>query len=707
VQRQVRITELGLVGIGVAIGLMHLPLSLEVATTLSYQSSMVRTLIMLLYPIAMALTGLGAVLAMKVPALARPGALRVAGAALLVLLVAALRLNFLTDSPMIMLGAWITHLGAIGTWYLALGAGQAALLSRIQQISPERIGIAWAVHLVGLLLGYLLSEPSVVIIGANAVLLCGGLALLLAPRLSVLLLVPALLIASQTDLDMQLEQSRELTGDVGMGEDGWKEIRLREALENGIERIHLGWSRFGQVQVFNRGGRSLIFYNLKRQYELRPSARHVSRRGRGGQRNEVRSALYALIEATDRVMMIGVGGGRSLLLLERHPGIIAVERDPGAGRLFSEINPALNDNVFTEVTFQIADGRFAIETGPEQLDVIVLESSRYQPAHAMLPASSAYFLHTLEALQTYLDRLTPDGVLIAEFTRVGESSSHQRVPAHVVRTLTTLGAQLAIFRTGTKESVTLIASKEPSSLEKWAGAMRSSGAHELQEGWPAEWSLEGPTLTDDRPFAGWQAMQPPDRRRVVGIGGGLVLLTSLMALVMHRRSRQRPWNAVGWFFALGIAHTGLQLHAFHAWRTYFGDELRTVWWLIIAWLAYGAVGSALAERLARRRVVLMTASLVAAHLLLTALLPFSAGAVARVSYALIALLPGGLLMGMWMPLGLSRADADGLGTWLAADALGTLAGAAALYLLMVPLGGTAYLIPAVMFYLVIAIRWRP
>ena len=187
-----------------------------------------------------------------------------------------------------------------------------------------------------------------------------------------------------------------------------------------------------------------------------------------------------------------MGGGRSLLLLERHPGIIAVERDPGAGRFFSEINPTLNDNVFTEVTFQIADGRFAIETGPEQLDVIVLESSRYQPAHAMLPASSAYFLHTQEALQTYLDRLTPDGVLIAEFTRVGESSSHQRVPAHVVRTLTTLGAQLAIFRTGTKESVTLIASKEPSSLEKWAGALRSSGAHELQEGWPAEWLLEGP-----------------------------------------------------------------------------------------------------------------------------------------------------------------------------------------------------------------------
>lgn len=701
------ITELGLVGIGVAIGLMHLPLSLEVAATLSYQSNMVRTLIMLLYPIAMALTGLGAVLAMKMPALARPGALRIAGAALLILLAASLRLNFLTDDPMVLLGAWITHLGAIGTWYIALGAGQAALLSRIQQRAPERIGIAWAIHLLGLMLGYLLSEASVSTIGANAVLLCGGAALLLAPRLSVLLLAPALLIASQTDLDSQLEDHRELTGEVGMGEEGWKEVRLREALERGIERIHLGWSRFGQVQVFDRGGRSLIFYNLKRQYELRPSTRRGPRRGRGGQRTEARAALYALFDVDDSVTIVGVGGGRSLQLIERHPGVIAVERDPGAGRFFSEINPALNDRVFSEVTFQIADGRFAIETGPKQLDGIILESSRYQPAHAMLPASSAYFLHTKEALQTYLERLAPDGVLIAEFTRVGEDSSHQRVPAHVVRTLTELGAQLSVFRTGKTESVILIACKAEGSLTQWVDALRSSGADSLQEGWPAKWSLEGPALTDDRPFAGWQAMPTPERRRMAGVGGGLVLLTSLLALRLHHRSRQRRWNAVGWFFALGVAHTGLQLHAFHAWRTYFGDELRTVWWLIIAWLAYGAVGSALAKRIAGRRVVLTTAGLLVAHLLLTTLLPFSADSLARMSYSAVALLPGGLLMGMWMPLGLSRADADGLGLWLAADALGTLAGAAALYLLMVPLGGTAYLIPAALLYVFIASRWSP
>jgi hypothetical protein len=383
-----------------------------------------------------------------------------------------------------------------------------------------------------------------------------------------------------------------------------------------------------------------------------------------------------------------------------------VERDPGAGRFLSEIDPARNGGVFSEVTFQIADGRFAVETGPEQLDAIILESSRYQPAHAMLPASSAYFLHTKQALQTYLDRLAPGGVLIAEFTRVGESRSHVRVPAHVVRTLTELGAEIVVFRVGTSESVIVIACKEAGSLTAWADAVRGSEAFELQEGWPAKWSLEGPTLTDERPFAGWQAMRTRDRRRVVGVGGGLVLLTGLMGLGLHYRSRRRSWNAVGWFFALGVAHTGLQLHAFHAWRTYFGDELRTVWWLIIAWLAYGAVGSALARRLAGNRVVLTTAGLLAAHLLLTALLPFSAGAWTRVGYSLFALLPGGLLMGMWMPLGLSRADPDGLGVWLAADAVRTLAGAAALYLLMVPLGGTAYVVPAVLLYVLIAIRWR-
>jgi hypothetical protein len=191
-------------------------------------------------------------------------------------------------------------------------------------------------------------------------------------------------------------------------------------------------------------------------------------------------------------------------------------------------------------------------------------------------------------------------------------------------------------------------------------------------------------------------------------GGGLFFLTALVAWAMHRRERHRAWNATRWFFVLGYAHTGLQLHAFHAWRTYFGDQLVTVVWLIVAYLAYGAVGSLLAEStrsLSTRRQLGLTAGLLVAHVALLWGLPFSSSAVIRWSYAAVALLPGGLLMGLWLPLGLRRADTDGLGTWLAADALGTLAGAAAVYLFMVPLGGSAYLVPAVLAYLWLAATW--
>ena len=738
-RQSLTLSFLGLAGIGVAIGLMHLPLSLQLSLTLSYQSSVVRTLVMLLYPIAMALTGLGAVLAMKRPALAGPGILRMAGLALGVLLLASLRLNFLTDNALALGGAWIAHLTSIGLWYVTLGAGQTVLLARIRGTSPHHVGHAWAVHLLGLMVGYLGSEPSVVHVGANAVLLSGAVALIMTPRASLVVLLPALLICQQLNTDVVLEDWRDVEGGVEIERNDvekWKSQRFQELRDSGLERLHLSWSRFGQVQVFQTGDRVATMYNLKRQYEFRlPKVRSTDhgadprlqnqkeeqrqakkqakkqalKKGqRGGQRSHIRDALYARVPSEAQIIMVGVGAGRSLQKLTQGPSITAVERDPAAAHFFSEVRPDLNGGVFTDDVLTIADGRFALETLDEPVDAIIMESSRYQPPHALLPATSTYYLHTEEAIASYLDSLKVGGVLIAEFTRVGESRSHQFVPMNVRRTLQELGAEVAIYRSGSLESVTMIASKTPGATEPWAAALADLGPDQATEGWNSDWDRAHSILSDDQPFPGWQTIGKRTRIAILGSGAGLFALTALVIWAMHRRQRDRVWNATRWFFVLGYAHTGLQLHAFHAWRTYFGDELVTVIWLIVAWLAYGAVGSVLAERirtLSGRLQLGLTTGLLLAHLLFIAGLPFDASAWIRWSYAALALIPGGLLMGLWLPLGLRRADTDGLGVWLAADALGTLAGAAVIYLLMVPLGGTVYLVPAVVAYLWLARSW--
>jgi flagellar motor component MotA len=69
-------------------------------------------------------------------------------------------------------------------------------------------------------------------------------------------------------------------------------------------------------------------------------------------------------------------------------------------------------------------------------------------------------------------------------------------------------------------------------------------------------------------------------------------------------------------------------------------------------------------------------------------------------------MPAGLVMGALFPLGLERARADTLGVWMAADALGTLAGAAVVYLVCLPFGLDALGLGSVAVYVAITITRR-
>ena len=73
--------------------------------------------------------------------------------------------------------------------------------------------------------------------------------------------------------------------------------------------------------------------------------------------------------------------------------------------------------------------------------------------------------------------------------------------------------------------------------------------------------------------------------------------------------------------------------------------------------------------------------------------------VLRELFALLATAPGGILMGLYLPIGLVRASHQLVGANLSADALGTLAGYALMFLVALQLGIAAYGLMGVGLYL--------
>ncbi len=189
-----------LFGIGFLLGLFYLPIALEMGVTSAYQSVLMRTFIGMLFPLAVALTGIGALLAVHRPGWASRHAFRFGGAGLLVHLFVALRLTFWNEGVFGLLFTSLCHLGAMGAWYVALGAWLKETLSAARE-SAGALAWGWSAHLAGAALGYLCSEPAVESVGVNALLFTAGCVFVLIPRVPLVVLVPALGLASLLDAD--------------------------------------------------------------------------------------------------------------------------------------------------------------------------------------------------------------------------------------------------------------------------------------------------------------------------------------------------------------------------------------------------------------------------------------------------------------------------------------------------------------------------
>jgi spermidine synthase len=729
--------------LGLVMAVSHDAISLELSVNTSQHGTLVQAVLLLLYPVAYAFVGVGAV--MDHAWLRRRGgpgsptpALRVAGLALLAFLLAALRVNGLSGTTGGLVASTILATLTLSAWFCLLGVGLSKLLSGVKRGGPRTLAQGWAVHLAGLLLGYGLNQTLVMNVGVNALLLCLGLALLILPRWALPALVLLLALAATFPLDAQVEQLRDVSQVKlarALGANKKADARLAGQPQpatsfDELELLHRRWSPYTLFMLVREPGADTStadkagIYNFKHQWDISP---HKD----DGSFGVLKRAAYTVIRPEHAVMIIGTGGGRGLasLPIAPHPGVVAVERDPAVVDLLTRQQPSWNDHLYNQLTVVAADGRHAVETWPGQLDVLVLESARYQPLLALCSASSPHSLYTRQALATYLEALSDDGLLMVNFNRTGPESRNNYLARHALRSLDELGATVEVLSMGVSSPageredsslVFLVASRNPQALAAAVGAMTAeadrlragrAGIPPLQRGWmpslPARYAhMQDLVLDDDRPFLGWFYLQPKERRTLLGISALILLLCAGLAVLLRTRGRPSgAWDPVPYFVLIGIGHTGVQVASFYAWRSYFGDEITTMTRLLMAILAYGAIGSWLAgrlpgARLARRSQAALAITALGLHALGMVGIPFeSSSTVLREAYAALALLPGGLLMGSFFPIGAARVHPALLGRALLADALGVLACYAMFFLVYLPLGSWAFLGMACAAYL--------
>ncbi len=694
--------------LGLLLGSLHLSISLQTAISAAPYSALVRTLILMLYPLALALTGLGALLVERWTALGGGRGLRGAGLLLLAFLGASLRLplsgEWSRDLPLVA----TTTLLTLGGWYLLMGAVMADSLQRLRE--HAQIPLGWATHLAGLMIGYGLSELAVVEVGANAVLAVTGAALLLGGRqLAFGLWSAGLVAAAWTQLDRPLEQARDLGVQPALRQEGAGASgrQTRAALHSVLDQtLWIGWGRLSQVRLvpWEEGAATRsygVFYNFAHQYGV-----NTDDFEEGYSPSQRRAPIYAALEGVRPVLLISAGAGRGLLALpgELDEGVLAVERDPAAMRLFREIAPELNAGIYDRVRSLAEDGRSVLERLPGPWGAIVVESGTQQPVHVLLPASAPHFLQTTEAIEVMIDRLAPEGTLILEYARTGEVGHRGEQATRALRGLQEAGLETRVLAEGHHVNLFVMACKPTGCGEELEARVRPARGLRWLD---LDTSGLGPPLTDDRPFFTWLHLTGEERRLLQIPAWAFVLLALGVAARERLRFRSpEDWHhGAAFVFAVGVGHIALQLHAFHLARTYFTDSVRTILVMIVLFLAWGALGSALADRLrgpSRSPSTLTVAALLlAAHWALITHLPTGAtSAGVRWGAALLATAPGGLLMGAVLPLGLRRASPRQLRGLVAVDAAGTLAGYALIYPVMLPHGAFVYGVVAVGCYLV-------
>ena len=221
----------------------------------------------------------------------------------------------------------------------------------------------------------------------------------------------------------------------------------RKALAAEEKLLEQVTSEYNTIQVTERGSILTMYFIVDgtRYIESRKDRDHPNSLDLDYSRTMM--AGFLVQPKPKRFMMMGLGGGNiSNYLFERFPGIEidAVDIDPEVVRL---AHTYFDVPKHPRYRTHVGDGRLFIEKAKEPWDMIMLDAFRgvFVPFH----------LKTREAYKACLDKLTPEGAVVANLHNLTRMYPHDR------QTLATVFPQRYSFVSESGNQTTFVASASP------------------------------------------------------------------------------------------------------------------------------------------------------------------------------------------------------------------------------------------------------
>jgi spermidine synthase len=450
---------------------------------------------------------------------------------------------------------------------------------------------------------------------------------------------------------------------------------------------------------------------------------------------DARALPFAVIPPAPTVTIIGAAGG-SEILTALHLGarrVTGVELNPVTVSLltteYKQFTGAFADD--PRVHLVNAEGRAFLAATPDRSDLIwFVAPDSYAAMNAAMSGAfvlSESYLYTTEAIDRAFQRLSPGGVVCAQFGEV----RYEQKPNRTTRYLTTARAALArmgihdfanhvlvatspgfAFTTSTillrrepfvaeDASRLQTAAKATGSRVRWSNGVGDPGHpvtaaialdDDAMTTWYATYPFDVHPVTDDRPFfwhfipfrsafrtelvPGAQATEEGLGERLLFVLLALVTVLAAVALALPILVRRNVWRGIPhkataavYFAAIGLGFMFCEITLIQRLTLLLGYPTHSLSVTLAALLVSAGMGSLAVGRTVRSstevaRLVGTGLAIVgvASFVLLPRLESMAGGASfpARVTVALVAILPLGCFLGTFLPLGLrtmSRGDA--------------------------------------------------
>lgn len=430
-----------------------------------------------------------------------------------------------------------------------------------------------------------------------------------------------------------------------------------------------------------------------------------------------RALVYRLKSPPGKVAILAASAGPEVAVAQRY-GFTDIDAiDIAAiGDAVYELFPDDRANPYRQEGTRrvVADGRSAILHAPGQYDIIqMVHANLHSSAGLMSNAWSPSLLESKEAFGTYLDHLSPDGVL--SFGRGARTKEIARAAAEALRERGAKRASDHILLIKGEATVMLVR-KSPWTVEQRDAVRSILAAHypkqaiwldpiDRNRGRIQETLAEGVIITDDRPYTegreeAWEALKLGFKRALgqgegevepmavvyhalavqalMTLAFGLVLLGAPLVLSREPLPGPRADRAATLLYVagLGYGYLAIEIALIHELALFVGHPTYAVTTVLLTMLLSSGVGSVLAGRLPEARrapalqlalIVILILGAVQAWVVPELLHETSLGRPLdeRVALVALALTPLGLVMGVPWSLGMSllRAEAGAIVPW--------------------------------------------